>query len=243
MDGTHIEAIVSDENGVPFRNRHGGKTWNVLASCSFDRIFTFIHVGWEGSAHDVTVWRDALTNSKYGFPHPPKGKYYLVDSGYPNTIGYLSPICDKKANARCHVPEFKHRPPEGMLEHFNYRHSSLRMKVECAFGQLKKRWKVLKVMPQMSHKYQMSIIVSTFTLHNFIRMHTLGIPIVQYDLNIQGTTDSGMFEKKRKGAMHKVRNNIVKDIWRGNGFDDVSENENEDEDESDEEDDNMEIDG
>ncbi|WJX21142.1 hypothetical protein P8452_10609 [Trifolium repens] len=25
------------------------------------------------------------------FPHPPEGKYYLVDAGYPNMKGYLSP--------------------------------------------------------------------------------------------------------------------------------------------------------
>ncbi|XP_074266091.1 uncharacterized protein LOC141588554 [Silene latifolia] len=192
IDGTHIEAVISDRTGTPFRNPNGRKTWNVLGCCSFDKIFTFINVGWEGSAHDLTVWRDSLTASKYVFPHPPKGKYYLVDSGYLNTIGYLPPICDP--NVRFHLPEFKHGPPIGMLEHFNYRHSSLRMKVECAFGQLKKRWKVLKTMPQMLPKYQMSIIVSCFTLHNFIRMHKLGIPIVQHDAVI-GRTDTNLDDK------------------------------------------------
>ncbi|WJX45682.1 hypothetical protein P8452_32544 [Trifolium repens] len=28
------------------------------------------------------------------FPHPPEGKYYLVDAGYPNMKGYLSPYKD-----------------------------------------------------------------------------------------------------------------------------------------------------
>uniref|UniRef100_A0A803N9T8 DDE Tnp4 domain-containing protein n=1 Tax=Chenopodium quinoa TaxID=63459 RepID=A0A803N9T8_CHEQI len=55
LDGTLIDAIVSDTNGVPFRDRHGRKSWNVLACCSFDRIYTFINVGWEGSVHDTTV--------------------------------------------------------------------------------------------------------------------------------------------------------------------------------------------
>jgi hypothetical protein len=138
----------------------------------------------------------------------------LVDSGYLNTLGYLSPISDP--NVRYHMPEYKHGgPPRGISEHFNYRHSSLRMKVEMSFGQLKKRWKVLYVMPQMSKKYQMSIIVSTFTLHNFIRMHKLGIPIIQHPAS-QGTTDSGMSEDSRMEAMSKVRNNIAKQIWRAN---------------------------
>ncbi|KAL6546368.1 hypothetical protein OROMI_022089 [Orobanche minor] len=89
LDGTHIQAVISDNEGIPFRGRKGTKSWDVLACCSFDRIFTFINVGWEGSAHDMTVWADSLTQSKYCFPHPPSGKYYLVDSGYPNTTGPL----------------------------------------------------------------------------------------------------------------------------------------------------------
>lgn len=34
-------------------------------------------------------------------------------------------------------------------------------------------------MPQMSDTYQLAIIVATFTLNNFIRLHELGIPISQ----------------------------------------------------------------
>ncbi|XP_074312114.1 uncharacterized protein LOC141647716 [Silene latifolia] len=119
-----------------------------------------------------------------------------------------------------------------MLEHFNYRHSSLRMKVECAFGQLKKRWKVLKTMPQMLPKYQMSIIVSCFTLYNFIRMYKLDIPIVQHDAVI-GRTNTNLDDKDRMSLMSKVRMDIAKAIWKDNNpeehEDGVSQNDNEEE--------------
>ncbi|KAL6515134.1 hypothetical protein OROHE_018766 [Orobanche hederae] len=152
LDGTHIKAVISDKDGVPFRGRKGTKTWNVLACCSFDRIFTFTNMGWERSAHDMTVWTDSLTKSKYGFSHPPSEKYYLVDSGYPNTVGYLSPIKDK--DVKYYIRDFKKkRVLKGISEQFNYRHSSLRTTIERAFGQLKKRWKVLYAMPQMEDKY------------------------------------------------------------------------------------------
>ena len=123
------------------------------------------------------------------------GKYYLADSAYPNTIGYLSPYIE--GGVRLHTPEFQKATPKGLKEHFNHLHSSLRMKVECSFGHLKKMWKILTNMPQASMKSQMSIIVSTFTLHNFVRMHTLGIPIRQHDAQ-QGVTDSHMFLQTRK---------------------------------------------
>lgn len=73
MDGTHINAVVSDDDGVAHRGRKGKKTWNVLAACSFDRLFTFINVGFEGSAHDIIVWNHCLTVPEFRFPHPPPG--------------------------------------------------------------------------------------------------------------------------------------------------------------------------
>lgn len=128
-----------------------------------------------------------------------------------NTVGYLAPI----KSSRYHLPEWQHAPPRGSEEHFNYRHSSLRMRVEQGFGQLKKRWKVLYVMPQMSKKYQLSIIVSAFTLHNFILMHKFGIPIIQHGV-VEGTTDTNMADSKRIKQMKKIRDQIVKQIWLDN---------------------------
>uniref|UniRef100_A0A803N0H3 DDE Tnp4 domain-containing protein n=1 Tax=Chenopodium quinoa TaxID=63459 RepID=A0A803N0H3_CHEQI len=78
LDGTLIDAIVSDTDGVPFRDRHGKKSWNVLACCSFDRIYTFNNVGWEGSVHDTMVWKDSLGNPQFNFPHPPPDSMEIV---------------------------------------------------------------------------------------------------------------------------------------------------------------------
>jgi hypothetical protein len=49
------------------------------------------------------------------------GKYYLVDSGYPNRTGYLAPFKEQ----RYHVPEFQSAPPRNMMERFNHLHSCL----------------------------------------------------------------------------------------------------------------------
>ncbi|XP_057518401.1 uncharacterized protein LOC130799316 [Amaranthus tricolor] len=174
------------ENGLPFRGRKGNKTWNILASCSFDRLFTFVNVGFEG-------------------------KYYLVDSGCPNTLGYLSPI--KHDDIRYQMPQFRvSPPPTGMLEHFNYRQSSLRTTIERCFGMLKNQWKILKNMPSMKIKYQLAIMVSTFTLHNFIRLHQLGIQISS-GVNIEPRSDTNMFHTERKNEMDRIQLNIANDIW------------------------------
>ncbi|XP_021714971.1 uncharacterized protein LOC110682928 [Chenopodium quinoa] len=178
LDGTHIEAVVDDVGGKPYRGRKGNKTWNIMVACLFNMLFTFLNVGFEGSAHDTRVWTHCLGDVTKKFPHPPSGKYFLVDSAYPNTLGYLSPHMGK--DLRYHFPDFEERgPPIGNLEHYNYRHSSLRSTIERCFGVLKKKWKILKMMPPMDEAFQLSIIVATFTLHNFIRLYELGIPILR----------------------------------------------------------------
>ena len=62
-----------------------------MAVCDFDMRLTFVITGWPGSAHDTQVFLDTLITYKENFPHPPQGKYYLFDSGYPNRKGYLAP--------------------------------------------------------------------------------------------------------------------------------------------------------
>ncbi|RZB65396.1 hypothetical protein D0Y65_041447 [Glycine soja] len=47
--------------------------------------------GWEGSAHDTKIFMEALLKPALHFPHPPQGKYYLVDSAYPTFMDFLGP--------------------------------------------------------------------------------------------------------------------------------------------------------
>jgi hypothetical protein len=96
------------------------------------------------------------------------GKYYLVDSGYPNRTGYLAPY----KGSTYHLPEFRlrrQRAPQGKYEMFNYLHSSLRNVIERAFGVLKQKWRILKSMPSFSTRTQAHIIMACMALHNFIR--------------------------------------------------------------------------
>jgi hypothetical protein len=43
-----------------FRGRKNHTTQNVMAAVDFDLKFTFVLAGWEGTAHDALVLRDAL---------------------------------------------------------------------------------------------------------------------------------------------------------------------------------------
>ncbi|KAL9678977.1 hypothetical protein QQ045_016829 [Rhodiola kirilowii] len=107
------------------------------------------------------------------------------------------------------MPTFRNcDQPTGVYEKFNYRHSSLRTTIERAFGILKKSWKILKVMPQVSDKRQSDIITATFTMHNFIRMHSFSTPILANE-TVLGRADSNLFDQKRKEQMNQVRDMIA----------------------------------
>jgi hypothetical protein len=79
LDGTHINTHVPVHGSAAFCNRKGVLSQNVLAVCGFNMQFQYVLPGWEGSAHDGKVLRDALMNK--GFAIPP-GKYFLADVGY-----------------------------------------------------------------------------------------------------------------------------------------------------------------
>ncbi|KAK5836059.1 hypothetical protein PVK06_011806 [Gossypium arboreum] len=114
IDGTHIAAILPPNEQVPYIGRKGIPTQNVMAVCDSNMCFTFVMAGWEGSAHDTRIFLNAIRDPKYKFPHPPNGKYYLVDYGYPQMKGYLGPY----RGQRYHLPDFRRgRPVSDFMEY------------------------------------------------------------------------------------------------------------------------------
>jgi hypothetical protein len=72
LDRTYIDVHVKPEDQPRYRNRKGTLSQNVLAVCNFEMEFLYILAGWEGSAHDRTVYRSA--QHSHGLITPP-GKY------------------------------------------------------------------------------------------------------------------------------------------------------------------------
>ncbi|XP_015645974.1 protein ALP1-like [Oryza sativa Japonica Group] len=60
IDGTHVNVVVPKSKRVPYLNRHNETSQNVLVVCDFDMRFTFVLLGWPGSAHDMRVFKGLL---------------------------------------------------------------------------------------------------------------------------------------------------------------------------------------
>ncbi|XP_026434306.1 protein ALP1-like [Papaver somniferum] len=148
IDGTHIPAMVSEDEQDVYRNRKGFISQNVLVACSFDLQFQYVLAGWEGSAHDGRILDSALTRSDKLIV--PEGKYYLGDAGLALTPSFITPY----RGVRYHLKECGGNRPRYAKELFNLRHSSLRNVVERVLGILKRRFTILQVQPQYPYDHK-----------------------------------------------------------------------------------------
>ncbi|XP_047937598.1 uncharacterized protein LOC125185151 [Salvia hispanica] len=137
--------------------------------------FIYFLPGWEGSAGDSRVLRDAV--SREGGLRVPKGNYFLCDNGYANSEGFLTPY----KNVRYHLKEWGdgNQRPQNARELFNLRHSKARNIIERAFAVLKMRWGILRSASFYPIKIQIRMIMASFLIHNFIRGEMLNDPIEQ----------------------------------------------------------------
>ncbi|XP_060962712.1 protein ALP1-like isoform X1 [Cannabis sativa] len=164
LDGTHIRVRVSMNDKPKYRTRKGEIATNVLGVCSQDLQFIYVLPGWEGSAADGRVLRDAIRRTN-GLCVP-NGYYYLVDAGYTNCKGFLAPY----RGQRYHLNQWEDgNPPRNSQEFFNMKHSSARNVIERCFGAIKSRWAILRSPSFYPIKTQNRIILACCLLHNFIR--------------------------------------------------------------------------
>ncbi|KAK4713218.1 hypothetical protein R3W88_019125 [Solanum pinnatisectum] len=148
-----------------YRTRKGDIATNVLGVCDRDLNFTYVLPGWEGSAADGRVLRDAVVR-RNGLKIP-EGNYYLCDGGYTNGKGFLSPYRGYRYWLRDWQGD--NPPPRCREELFNMKHARARNVIERAFGLLKGRWGILRSSLWYSVKVHNRIISACCLIHNYIR--------------------------------------------------------------------------
>ncbi|CAA0808337.1 Unknown protein, partial [Striga hermonthica] len=173
LDGTYIDVRVPSIDKARYRNRKGSVSINVLGVCDKNMNFVYMLSGWEGSAADSRVLRDAVTRTN-GL-RVSNGNYYLVDGGYTNGPGFLAPY----RGVRYHLQEWGtgNRRPRNFRELYNLRHAKARNVIERAFGILKMRWAILRSCSYYTIRTQNRIIMACALLHNFIRTSMANDPM------------------------------------------------------------------
>ncbi|XP_075475591.1 uncharacterized protein LOC142506695 [Primulina tabacum] len=130
LDGTYISFQLPNKDKEKYINRKGTTAINVLGICNCDMQFIYALTGWEGSAADAHVLRDAV-NRQDGLKIP-RGCYDLCDNGYPNVEGFLTPY----RRTRYHMDQWVcgFFAPQNYKEFFNSKHCHARNVIERAFG-------------------------------------------------------------------------------------------------------------
>ncbi|KAF7803589.1 protein ALP1-like [Senna tora] len=174
LDGTHIKMQVGVKDKPRYRNRKGEISSNVLGVCSQDGQFIYVLAGWEGSAADARVLKDAILRPN-GLKVP-TDCYYLVDAGYTNGRGFLAPY----RGQRYHLNEWRNgRQPVTPHECFNMRHSSARNVIERCFGMLKMRWAILRSPSFYPVRTHTKIVIACCLLHNLVNRYNGSDPVVE----------------------------------------------------------------
>ncbi|XP_057773452.1 uncharacterized protein LOC130992735 [Salvia miltiorrhiza] len=216
LDGTYISVMVGNEDKPRYRTRKGQISTNVLGVCDRNLNFSYVLTGWEGSAADSRILRDAI-NRPHGL-RVPKGNYYLCDNGYANSDGFLTPF----KGVRYHLKEWgpNNARPQNKEELFNLRHSKARNAIERAFGILKMRWGILRS-PFYPIRVQNRLIMAAFLLNNFVRMEMPIDPIEQQldnmpqdnGLAIDATHDEFIDVVQCSPEWNAARNALAEAMW------------------------------
>ncbi|XP_039118748.1 putative nuclease HARBI1 [Dioscorea cayenensis subsp. rotundata] len=181
IDVTHIPIMISLDKQDPYRNRKQRLSQNVMVACDFDLRFVYVRAGWEGSASDARILQHSI---KQGF-EVPRGKYYLVDAGYANTLNFIAPY----KGVRYHLQEQGRAQsrPSNYKELFNLRYASLRNHVERIISIFKIRFLILKVATFHPIDSQTGIVVAAYMFHNFICIHNGTYVVEDFDNEVEET--------------------------------------------------------
>ncbi|XP_012839672.1 PREDICTED: uncharacterized protein LOC105960048 [Erythranthe guttata] len=195
IDGTLVPAWVPASRRNAYRSRKSHVSQNVLAICDFDLMFTYVYAGWEGSANDALVLRNAIANDPM-FPFPPHGKYYLVDAGYTNYMCFLAPY----RGCRRHIEEFN-RGTRAMT------------------GPNEKRFPILAWgMPSYRINRQVQMVIASCVLHNYIRKFSRDDEIFNKELEPEDVDVDTFYHKGHPSqamvqAQALFRDGIAHSLW------------------------------
>ena len=186
IDGKHIRIRKPDKSGSQFFNYKSYFSIVLMALVDSDYNFISIDVGAYGASSDSNVFKQTniyqkLQQNQLNIPQPSplpndeNGKnipYFIVgDEAFALSDNVLRP--------------FPHRNVAVSKRIFNYRLTRARRMVECSFGILANKWRILHRPLDVTPKFCDVIIKTCCILHNFVRKRD-GIQFedTMYDCNL-----------------------------------------------------------
>ena len=178
IDGKHTYITIASPNksGSLFYNYKGTFSIVLMAMCDANNKFIFVDVGSYGSNSDGGVLANSnfynlMDSNSLGIPKDQDlpgaarlGKLPFVaigDEAFPLKRSLLRPYPGAALN-----------DPEKAI--YNYRLSRARRIIECAFGILVHRWRVLLTRSHLSPDKAVKVVKACCVLHNYLSDHIYG---------------------------------------------------------------------
>lgn len=177
VDGTHIPIKRPSENSHDYFCYKQRFSINVQAICDANGLFTDVEIRWPGSVHDARVFANSQVNKMFVEKRIPLVYRELVpgdvcvpqlllgDPAYPLLYYMLKEYISCADNQQVV---------------FNQMLRSARNQIECAFGRLKARFRILNKPLDVDIEFIPTLIYSCFVLHNFCEKEK--VDIAQDDL-------------------------------------------------------------
>ena len=172
VDGTHVPIRQPLENPQDYYCYKMKYSLNAQAICDEKGLFLDVEIKWPGSVHDARVYANSQVSKKF------------VSSQFPSSYQELIP-------GHCPVPPVLIGDPaypllpnvmkeysscfESKQINFNNRLRTVRNQIECAFGRLKARWRILNRSVDLDLDVTIEMIYTCFVLHNFCEINNVDI--------------------------------------------------------------------
>lgn len=172
IDGTHIPIKQPSENAHDYMSYKQFFSINCQAICNALGQFTNVEIKWPGSVHDARVF--ANSEIQKGFSEKRFKLFYkellpgsegipqvlIGDPAYPLLPNVMKEYTNCSSN-------------EQVI--FNQMLRSARNQIECAFGRLKARWRILLRPVDIPIDKVPNVVFACFVLHNFCERQNIDV--------------------------------------------------------------------
>jgi hypothetical protein len=168
IDGIAIKirkpTAAESKNPMSYYNRKGFFAINVQAICDAERRFLWVAATCCGSTHDSTAWTATKLYQELAAGKLEESYHIAADDAYGLTKFTITP----------YSVSLGYTPIERQArDSFNFYQSRLRINIECAFGELVRRWGILWRKMEFAVERVPLIISACMKLHNLCVEHRL----------------------------------------------------------------------
>lgn len=167
IDGKHVRIIKPPKSGSLYYNYKKFFSIVLLAICDSNYKFIFIDVGSYGKASDSQIFKDSdffkkLQDNSLNIPSSTP----ITENGLPLPYVFVG-------DEAFGISHFIQRPYSGnylnkQQKIFNYRLSRARRYIECTFGIMTNKWRILHRPINVDVSFATDIVQSICVLHNFL---------------------------------------------------------------------------